>query len=96
MLKPTNLESSDWTSIFHMSIAENCCNVGERIPAVFFNPSYGLHVSTALNNKGAFENGFPAPAIDKWTQIRVSQELLHRQFNFRVVIDNAEKLAWKT
>ena len=92
MLKPTNLESSGWTSIFHMSIAENCCNVGERIPAIFFKPSYGFRVDTALNNKAAFENSFPAPAKDKWTQIRVSQELLHWQFYFRVFIDDAEKL----
>ena len=92
MLKPTNLESSDWTSIFHMSVGENCCNVGERIPAIFFKPSYGLRVDTALNNKAAFENSFPAPEIDKWTHIRVSQELLNRQFKYRVVIDDAEKL----
>ena len=92
MLKPTNMGSSDWTSIFHMSIAENCCTVVERIPAIFFIPSYGLWADTALNNKGSVENGFPAPEIDKWTQITVSQELLHRQFKYRVVIDDAEKL----
>ena len=90
--KPTDLTRPDWTSIFHMTAGDNVGEIGDRIPAVFFRPSNGMQISSALNTQFNFEIDFPAPTIGEWTKIRVSQELLNQSFKYKIFIDDAEKL----
>ena len=90
--KPTDLTNPDWTSIFHMTKGGNNEAIGDRTPAVFFRPSSGLHITSALNEENNFRVAFPAPTIGVWTKIRVSQELLNEGLKFRIFTDETEKL----
>ena len=90
--KPTDLSNPDWTNIFHMTKGNHNEAIGDRIPAVFFLPRDGLHITTALKNKKNFWLDLPAPTIGMWTKIRISQELLNKVLKFRIFINDIEKL----
>ena len=91
-IKPMNLQFGDWTNILHMTTGENWLRYGERTPAVFYHPSTGLAVASAVNNNRNFHKDFPAPPVGEWTKIRVSQELLNNKLKYRVIIDGVEKI----
>ena len=92
LFKRTNSSTNEWTSIFHMTVGGDRSTIGDRTPAVFFNPNFGFQIASACNGSDNFNKDFPAPPIDVWTKIKVSQELLHGQFKYRIFIDGSEKL----
>ena len=97
MFKATNLDNPAWTSIFHMTIGGNghpINNLGDRNPAIFFNPSSGLLFCYALKDVLEFRvPSLPAPAIDKWTKYQMSQEMQDGKMNLKFFIDEEEKLS---
>ena len=90
MFKPTNYDNPGWTSIFHMTIGGNAENLGDRNPAVFFNPSRGLMIVNSLNDNKDDYIDLPAPTIDKWTKIRMSQEIENGNTKVKVFINDKE------
>ena len=92
MFKPTNYDNPGWTSIFRMTIGGDRENLGDRNPAVFFNPSRGLMIVNSLNDNKDDYIDLPAPTIDKWTKIRISQEMVNEKIKLRIFIDEEEKL----
>ena len=91
MFKPTNYDNPDWTSIFHMTIGGNKGNMGDRNPALFFRPSQGFYfVSSALTN---YFTLFPAPTVDKWTKLRLSEELQNEKIKLKFFNDDEEMLS---
>ena len=79
--KPSQFQPG-WTNIIHLtSTGENCCNYGDRIPAVWVRSrSSGattnkLEVSSAINNNGNFFFS-PRPAtvpLGQWTTVEITQ-----------------------
>ena len=64
LFKRTNSSINEWTSIFHMTVGGDRSTIGDRTPAVFFNPIFGFQIATACNNSDNFNKDFPAPPID--------------------------------
>ena len=89
LLKPTNLDNPDWTSILHMTIGRNYENPGDRIPAVFFRPSEGLMIV----QKKKQEILLPAPEIDKWTKIQMFQKIENGNTKIKLFINEKEILS---
>ena len=93
MFKPTNYDNPGWTSIFHMTIGGNAENLGDRNPAVFFNPSRGLMIVNSLNDNKDDYIDLPAPSIDEWTKIRMSQEIENGKTKVKVFINDEKMLS---
>ena len=96
MLKPTNLDNPGWTNIFHMTIGGGGFpngKIGERTPALFFNPSLGLHFASAHNGQANLAMNFPAPTVDKWTKLRMSQEMQNGKIKLKFIIEDEEMLS---
>ena len=80
--KPSQFQPG-WTNIIHLtSTNENCCNYGDRIPAVWFHSSSssatanGLHVCSAVNSEGNFCFNSPDNAKvprGQWTTVEITQ-----------------------
>ena len=66
--------------------------IGERTPALFFNPSLGLHFASAHNGQANLAMNFPSPAVDKWTKLRMSQETQNGKIKLKFIIDDEEML----
>ena len=91
LFKLTNYDHPDWTSIFRMTIGGNHENLGDRNPAVFFHPSWGLQITSSLNNdKDQADILLPAPTVDRWTAIRMSQERENGNTKLKFFINNKE------
>ena len=58
-----------------MTIGSNSGKYGDRTPAIFFHPTRGMHVTSAINgNKNWVKNVAPPPPIGEWTTLSVSQK----------------------
>ena len=90
MFKPTNYDNPGWTSIFHMTIGGNGDNLGDRNPEVFVNPGRGLVVANSLNDNADDWIDIPAPPIDEWTKIRMSQEIENGNTKVKLFINDKE------
>ena len=47
---------SGWSNILHFtSTGSNCCNIGDRVPAIFLRPGGGsLHITNAVGDNGNY------------------------------------------
>ena len=66
--------SSVWSSILRFTSTDSdCCNIGDRIPAIFYNSEGYLLIDSAVNEKG---NQGVTYDIDlgKWYHIEIVQE----------------------
>ena len=93
LFKPTNYDNPNWTSIFHMTIGGNGDNLGDRNPAVFVYPGRGLVVANSLNDNADDWIDIPAPPIDEWTKIRMSQEIENGNTKVKLFINDKEMLS---
>ena len=66
--------------------------IGERTPALFFNPSLGLHFASAHNGEANLAMNFLAPTVNKWTKLRMSQEMQNRKIKLKFISDDEEML----
>ena len=69
-------KSSDWRNIFHLTnTGNNCCNEGDRIPAIWIVPnSTALHIRFSTTNIG--NNGIDTKELELNKSIFVSIEFL--------------------
>jgi len=81
--------SRGWTNVFHITTNGNCCNMGERIPGVWFRDrTTNLHICTGCNGNGnTCLNPTEALPIGKETHItvRVNGGVFTTQYNSREV-----------
>ena len=69
------------------STGSNCCNVGDRVPAIFYNSGGYLLIDSAVNEKGNDGITFDID-LEKWYHIEIAQtwrngkvrEFNHNQF----------------
>ena len=85
---------SNWRNIFHLTNTNNnCCNSGDRVPAVWITPSgTSMHVISSTPNNG--NNGYNTPALPQRSQQFITlvwsgtivytyvNGILNSQFNF--------------
>ena len=91
--KPTNYDYNGWTSILHMTIGSNCCEPGDRTPAIIYKPDKGLYVATAIGSNPNYQTYMkPPPPVDQWTTIVVSQLKTGSSTTFSVKIGDAAPL----
>ena len=89
--KPDAYTTEGFTSILHLTINEDLTKIGDRIPAIFYNPDSGLHISTAIgNNPNSHRDVMPAPPVGKWTSIVMSQLKSGSKTTFSVKVDGAD------
>ena len=62
----------EWSNIIHFTTGGDCCNIGDRVPAIFYNKAGFLRISSAVYGDGDF---YVDPPIDlgKWYHIEMSQ-----------------------
>ena len=80
-----NSWKSGYANIIHLSEGGNCCNVGQRIPAVFtYNNGKTLYVSSAIGDDGNYgiSGNWYIPEIptNSWFKLVISQ--FERQVKF--------------
>ena len=89
--KPDDYTTQAFTSILHLTINDDMTQIGDRIPAIFYNPDSGLHIATAIgNNPNSHRDVMPAPPVGKWTSIVVSQLKSGSKTTFSVKVDGAD------
>ena len=76
-----------WSNIIHFTTGDECCNIGERIPAIYYNSGGYLRISSAVSGNGNFEVDYSID-LNKWYHIEIAQtwrngkvrEFNHNQF----------------
>ena len=54
-----NRMPSKWMNVFHMTSTDNdCCNHGDRIPAVFVNNAKLFHITASVGGNGNFHHDY--------------------------------------
>ena len=81
-------QQTNFRNILHLTTGGDETVVGDRIPAIFYHPKFGLHVATGLgSNPNVHADIMPAPPVDQWTTIVVSQLKSGSRTTFSVKID---------
>ena len=89
--RPTDYSFKGWTSLVHMTIGSNSGNYGDRTPAIFFHPTQGMHVTSAINgNKNWVKNVAPPPPIGEWTTLSVSQKSSGGKYFYSIQVGGQE------
>ena len=77
-----------WYSIIRFTATgENCCNHGDRVPAIFYRSDQGMHISSSVNNEGNFKSDYDIN-FGQWYHIEIVQE----NNNGKVRLDNLIEL----
>jgi hypothetical protein len=87
------INSSNWTSIFHISNQNiNCCNVGNRVPAVWLHPnSTQLYVVNDQINKGNTSiSSKNYIGLNNYTYITITIETNKISIYFNGKLDNSK------
>ena len=80
--------SDEWGSIIRFTATgENCCNHGDRVPAIFYRSDQGMHISSSVNNEGNFKSDYDIN-FGQWYHIEIVQE----NNNGKVRLDNLIEL----
>ena len=96
-VNPTHFRWSGWKSVLHMTtggkdVGSNA-KVVDRVPAIWFHKTLGVHISTALDGRASFNRFFDSkllslPLAGEWTRIEVSQILVSSQYTYSITIGN--------
>ena len=64
---------SGWSSILHFtSTGSDCCNIGDRVPAIFYNSDGRLLIESAVDEKGNKRAAYDID-LEKWYHIEIVQ-----------------------
>jgi len=85
-LRPTDFSHTDYSSILHLTTGNNSICV----PAIFFHPSFGLHITSSWVNGGKHKVNVAQPEFEAWTRLEVTQEKRAGKFVFRVLVNGKE------
>ena len=86
--RPTDYSTKGWTNSLHLTTGGNTGH-GKRIPAIFFKAAKGMCVTFQKDdssNTKQYIKGDDLPAINKWTRIKISQELLDQKYMLTITI----------
>jgi hypothetical protein len=83
-----------WSNVIHLtSTGGNCCNYGDRVPAVWFfsasptNTLNKLHISSAVNNNGNYYINTPKSVkVGVWTDVEISQRSEGSSYRYTVKV----------
>ena len=58
-IKVTKTPPAGWTNVFHFSGTDkDCCNFGDRIPAMWINRDGYFHIASSVNGNGNYYKNF--------------------------------------
>merc|ERR1711971_946412 len=67
----------EWLNVFHLTSTDNnCCNHGDRIPALFVNKNKNLQFSTSIGNNGHHFFNFPYE-LNRTYHVMILQTQIH-------------------
>ena len=90
---PSNYNSKGWTSLLHLTTGGDLRTYGERTPAIFFHPSYGMVTASAINGNPNYWKSLNIQIpLSQWSTIVLSQEKSDGVVTFRIVVNGTE--AW--
>ena len=61
-----------WSNIIHFTTGDDCCIIGERDPAIYYNSGGYLRISSAVSGNGNFEVDYSID-LNKWYHIEIAQ-----------------------
>ena len=80
-----NSKPSDWINLIHLTVDENCCHSGTRVPAVFFTHDY-MHITYA-NGEDQKAFNYRSLVTNKWYDVRIEQRQLdENRAKFKVMV----------
>eukprot|EP00091_Calanus_sinicus_P008435 TRINITY_DN2051_c0_g1_i1.p1 TRINITY_DN2051_c0_g1~~TRINITY_DN2051_c0_g1_i1.p1 ORF type:complete len:215 (-),score=45.38 TRINITY_DN2051_c0_g1_i1:104-724(-) len=76
-------------NVIHLSATGvNCCNVGDRVPAVWISKEKGLAFAALVNGIANYWKVLPTVhAENKWILIDISQKLVDGKYIFEVLVN---------
>jgi len=86
-VKPTR-NGGRWTNVLHLTTGGNCCNNGQRIPAVLLDSRNKMYVAFSVNGRGnhlySTEDGIPS---NRWTAVEIKQFPEDNAYRYEVVVN---------
>ena len=61
-----------WSNILHFTTGANCCNLGDRIPAIFYNSAGYIRIDSSVNERGNYKIHYDID-LNKWYHIEIAQ-----------------------
>ena len=91
---PENYDDKNFTNILHLTLGEDYTKVGDRIPAIFYHPGRGLHVTCAIGNDLNYHKDImPELPLKKWSKILVSQIKTGSVTNYNIKVAGAAPIS---
>jgi len=83
-----NKFGTGWQSILHLtSTGNNCCNWGDRVPAVWISHEKKFHILAALNGQGNAGYHGTVAKTGEWISVKISQTLINSKFVYEIKIN---------
>ena len=93
--KPTIFQSG-WTNIFHATTGGHCCNLGQRIPAVWFHKKGSaaatnntIQVCSAVNDVPLYCVFSNPLSRGQWATVEISQQKEGSSYKYQVKVNGA-------
>lgn len=80
-------QGTDKQSVIHFTEGGNCCQVGERIPAVFVDNTGRLFNRIPINEEGNYKVDTDDYPLGQWPQVEFSQTLENDKFYYLVKVN---------
>ena len=81
---------SGWTNVFHFTTDGNCCNNGQRIPALWIHSTGHFHITSAVNGNGNYWKNFDF-VLGKMHHITIKQYEVSGKYWYEIIIDGESK-----
>ena len=84
---------SGWSNLIHAeAVTGDCCTIGQRIPAVWFNSDHGtqLTVDSAVNSNGQRNVRTLSISKDIWSTVEIKQQRDNAKYFYSVTVDETE------
>ena len=79
--------NENWMNVFHFTATnENCCDNGDRVPALFINKAGYFHFTTSLNDNGNYWKDFTF-VLGKTYHVIIQQSKEDNKYWYEIIID---------
>ena len=89
-LKPTSYKYTGFAQILHLTTGGKSSDVGDRTPALWIHPNFGVLIATTNNGKPNDQKlikSKPKPPLNKWTSVKISKVKEGSDYTFSLVIN---------
>eukprot|EP00091_Calanus_sinicus_P006155 TRINITY_DN1675_c0_g1_i25.p1 TRINITY_DN1675_c0_g1~~TRINITY_DN1675_c0_g1_i25.p1 ORF type:complete len:198 (-),score=31.25 TRINITY_DN1675_c0_g1_i25:58-651(-) len=88
-LKVTKFGAVDTRSVIHLSATgADCCNVGDRVPAVWITKDKKFHIAATVNGIGNYYQDVPTVLEEnKWILVEISQTLVDGKYIYEILVN---------